>query len=77
MKAEKNTALQQYRQSRMVENLKKYKDANTCFKEQCRLAKAKYNNDKMESLINSSGSPKTFWRKLKVMSDKKATGRIV
>ena len=73
MKAEKNTALRQYRQSRTVENLKKYKDARTCFKQQCRLAKAKYNNVKMESLINSCCSPKTFLRKLKVRSDKKAT----
>ena len=72
MKAEKNRALRQYRQSRTAENLNKYKYVRTCFKQQCRLAKAKNNNDKMESLINSSGSPKTFWRKLKVMSDKKA-----
>ena len=38
MKAEKNRALRQYRQSRTVENLNKYKEVRTCFKQQCRLA---------------------------------------
>ena len=73
LKAEKNKTLKQYRQSRTVEDLNRYKDARTNFKQQCRTAKAKYNNDRLESLIESLGSPKTFWRKLKMLSNKKAS----
>ena len=57
LKAEKNKILKQYTQSRTVEDLNRYKDARTNFKQQCRTAKAKYNNDRLESLIESSGSP--------------------
>ena len=73
LKAEKNKTLKQYRQSRTVEDLNRYKDARKYFKQRCRNAKVKYNNDRLESLIESSGSPKTFWRKLKMLSNKKAS----
>ena len=70
LKVDKSKLLKKYRNTRSINDLYNYKQARLEFKKQCRLSKANYSCDKLESLIESYKIPKTFWRKLKLLSKK-------
>ena len=56
-----------------MNNLTKYKQARNDFKQKCKTGKEKIDSDKLESLNESSNNPKSIWRKLKILSNKKAS----
>ena len=73
LKQGKTKSLREYRKAKTVNNLDKYKQARNNFKQKCKTEKENYYSHKLESLIESSENPKSFWRKLKILSNKKAT----
>ena len=73
LKSARNKALRMFRRARTLNNLNKYKLARHEYKQFCDITKEHYYNAKLESLVESANSPKSFWKKLKLLSNKKAT----
>lgn len=60
LKVDKSKLLKRYRKTRSNKDLNNYKQNRVEFKNQCRLSKANYKREKLESLIELYGNKKTF-----------------